>query len=219
MVGVRQRIGSHKRWLSRACLLWFASVALGCQAGGATFLTEDDDIRRENLEMRRQAERSAEQIKLLTNQIKSLEQRVENRPRIAGVAATEVPRVTEVRFDRYSGLIDTNNDGVDDAVRIYLLTLDQQGRFMPAIGRVAVQVVAVQAEESVLVIAQQTIEPDPFDQAYRSGITGSHYTLEFPLTASAPDGVKQVTVTLDFTDADTGAVLNCEKLLPVSRVE
>lgn len=190
-------------------------AVVGCEVGEPTFLTREDDIRAENLRLRRQTSRYEDQVQLLLAQIRSLEQRIETRSKLVDVPASELPRVTAIKFDRYTGVADSDGDGVGDTLRIYLLTLDQKGRFMPAIGRVAVQAVALRPEQMPLIVAQQTIEPADFDKAYRTGLTGSHYTLEAHLSELLPQGVDRVTVTASFADADTGTTLTYEQVVPV----
>ncbi len=190
-------------------------AVVGCEVGEPTFLTREDDIRAENLRLRRQTSRYEDQVQLLLAQIRSLEQRIETRSKLVDVPASELPRVTAIKFGRYTGVADSDGDGVGDTLRIYLLTLDQKGRFMPAIGRVAVQAVALRPEQMPLIVAQQTIEPADFDKAYRTGLTGSHYTLEAHLSELLPQGVDRVTVTASFADADTGTTLTYEQVVPV----
>lgn len=217
----RRWVGHRWGWVGTTRRLWRlvvlggALAVAGCEAGEATFLTAEDDIRAENLRLRRQASRYEDQVQLLLAQVHSLEQRIETRSKLVDVPASELPRVTAIKFDRYTGVADSDGDGIGDTLRIYLLTLDQKGRFMPAIGRVAVQAVALRPEQMPLIVAQKTVEPADFDKAYRTGLTGSHYTLEVHLSELLPQEVDRVTVTAIFADADTGTTLTYDQVVPV----
>lgn len=188
--------------IGAACL---ASVA--CHSGPRNFLNENDNLRRQNLELREKVDGLQKQIDLRVAEIDTLNAQhgSATRPALGG---TDVPRVVKLDLDRYTGAIDTNGDGADDTLRIYLKTLDQHGRFLPAAGRAVVQVVAISPGTPPALIAEKTFEPREFDAAYRSGLTGTHFTLEVPLPAKPPAG--GATAKLTFTDAATNATLTAE---------
>jgi hypothetical protein len=164
-----------------------------------------DRLRRENLGLHEEIAGLRRQLELRQAEAESLRQSLAS----AGGAAlpgAQVPRVVALRFEGASGALDTNGDGVPDILRVYVRPIDQQGRFLVATGQAVVQAVAIQAGAPPRVLAEKTFAPAEFDAGYRSGLVGTHFTLDVPLPAEAAD-VQEATVKVTFTDAATGAVV------------
>ncbi len=186
-----------------AGVLAIASIS-GCNS--AAISEENTRLRREHYELTQQvaalkveAQRRETQINALSHQA-SL-----TRPAVDGVNLADLPVVTKLEFGAYSGGFDGNGDGADDTVRIYLQPLDQRGRFYPAVGKAVLQVVVIDADKPPVELARREYDPKAFDNAYVSGFTGTHFTLETKL-ASIPAG--EVTIKVTFTDGATGATLS-----------
>lgn len=176
----------------------------GCNS--AAISEENTRLRREHFELTQQvaalkadAQRRETQINALSNQA-SL-----SKPAVEGVKLADLPVVTKLEFGTYSGGFDSNGDGSDDTVRIYLQPLDQRGRFYPAVGKAVLQVVVIEAEKPPVELARREYDPKAFDNAYVAGFTGTHFTLETKL-ARIPAG--EVTIKVTFTDGATGATLS-----------
>jgi hypothetical protein len=191
-----------------ACL-----VLVGC--GGRNYLNENDKLRSDNLALRQTVQELEESLRLRVAQVDSLQQAQGLRSRAEGAAASDLPRVVKVGLGRLSGAVDTDGDGHADLLRLYVLTNDQQGRFIPAIGPATVQAVAIEPGEPPRVLAERSFTPKEFVRAYRTGLMGTHFTLELPLPAALPEGVETATVKIVFTDASTGARLSCEEVVTV----
>lgn len=203
-----------RRWLARTFVV-ILLVATGCSRKPRNFLYETDQLRKDNLDLQRQIEGLENAIALRLEEIHRLEQQVSgSRQRIEGA---RIPQVTALRFDRYTGAIDANDDGMDDTVRVYLKTLDQQGHFIPVAGRAVVQAVLIQPGRVATVLNETTYEPQAFSAAYRCGLTGTHYTLELDLPSPPTAEAGQITLKLTFTDAATGVQLSHEMSLQINQ--
>ena len=174
---------------------------------------ENDRLRRSNLDLQRKVEKLEKAAQLRLKQISVLERRAAVAPEIPGA---DVPQLVAVRFGRYSGPVDTDHNGTNDTLRIYLRTEDQHGRFIVAAGRAQLQVVAINPGSEPRIVVGQTFEPPEFDMTYRSGLTGTHYTLELPIPDSSPPNL---TVSLTFTDAATGVQFRCQRAYELGPVE
>lgn len=175
----------------------------GCNS--AAISEENTRLRREHLELTTQvaalkaeAQRRETQINALSNQATL------TKPAVEGVKLADLPVVTKLEFGAYSGGFDSNGDGGDDTVRIYLQPLDQRGRFFPAVGKAVLQVVTIEPNNAPTEIARREYDAKAFDNAYVAGFTGTHFTLEAKLTSAA---AQDVTIKVTFTDGQTGAVL------------
>ncbi len=186
------------RILSAACL----SAALLClPACQRDFSTPDDLLRRDKIELQNALEDAEERIETLTAEL--AEARAAAVP--PAVEGANPPALSRIAFDSYSAAIDEDADGTDDAVRVYVRTYDQLDRFLPVSAEATLQVVVIRPGQEPVTLAEVDYDPEAFDAAYRSGITGTHYTLEAELTAFTADdaeAIMQVTV----TDAVTGLV-------------
>ena len=199
---------------ARAVVVIFL-VATGCGHKPRNFLYESDLLRKDNLDLRRKIEGLEDTIALRLEEIHRLEQQVSGgRQRIEGA---KIPQVTALRFDRYTGAIDTNGDGMDDTVRVYLKTLDQQGHFIPVAGQAVVQAVLIQPGRIATILNETTYEPQAFSATYRCGLTGTHYTLELELPSPPTTEVDHITLKLTFTDAATGVQLNHEMSVQINQ--
>ena len=176
----------------------------GCNS--AAISDENSRLRREHLELTTQvaalkaeAQRRETQINALSNQATL------TKPAVEGVKLADLPVVTKLEFGAYSGAFDSDGDGSDDTVRIYLQPLDQRGRFFPAVGKAVLQVVAIEPSKAPTEIARREYDPKAFDAAYVAGFTGTHFTLEAKLNATT---AKEVTIKVTFTDGQTGAAMS-----------
>jgi len=211
----RSRPRRRRRALAWLALPTLLAVSLTTGCGPRNFLNENDKLRAERLELQRQLEQLNTQVENLMAEKAALRQRFETAP--APLPDAEAPTLSRVRFGRYSGPVDDDGDGRDDRVRVYLQTLDQHGRMMPAAGRATLQAVVIPDEKPPYVLAQRAFDPPEFEDAFRSGFTGTHYTLELPLPEGVPDDVKQVTVKLTFVEHLTGVELSAEEPMLITR--
>lgn len=196
--------------LSIACLLLGLA---SCSAPPRNFVNDNDRLREENLLLRRQVDTLEKNVAERLAEISAMEQRLASE---AGtIEGARIPALTSLRFGRYTSAIDTDADGRDDTVRVYLLTLDQESRFLPVAGRAVLTLTAITPDAGATVIATRTFEPADLDRAYRSGFTGTHYTLDLPLPDDLPADLTQLTLKAFVTDAATGVTLEHEKPLPL----
>ncbi|GAB4194228.1 MAG: hypothetical protein Kow00105_08410 [Phycisphaeraceae bacterium] len=182
----------------------------GC--GPKNFVNENDRLREENLKLARQVEELNKQLELRLGEIESLRAEA---ARERAIKEADPPILSGLEFSRYTAALDTDGDGRDDLVRIYLTPLDQKGRLLPVAGRLKLQAVAIPDDAPPALLASRTYEPDEFDAAYRANFTGYHYTVELPLPESMDPTLTSITVKASFTEALTGAVHVKEEVVAV----
>lgn len=198
--------------------LWrnFAWVAILTAAVAMPACTKDFSTPDDNLLRRNQA---------LVDRVRDLEQRIDEQvlrsealeKQIAGGdAAVQPPKLAAVKLGRYTGSLDLDGDGRDDVIRIYLRTLDEQGRFLPVKAAAVVKVVQIAADADPVTIVERHYDHETFDQAYRTGLTGTHYTLELKLPDETAD-VPQAEVAVFVTDQTNGGTFSQTKMLAIRR--
>ncbi len=125
------------------------------------------------------------------------------------------PRVVQIKFNAFSGGVDKDHDGVDEFMRVYLVTLDQRGRFFPAVGRAKLVALHRRNGQKTLTVAEQSFEPKELNKTYRTGFLGSHYRLDVKFDPPLPSDAKDLTVKVVFTDAASGIDFEFTDLLVV----
>ncbi len=207
--------GRVARAVSVACVCMGTGLISGCSGGGRSYINENDRLRSENLKLTRTVEKLEKKLEHRESHVHVLEQQLAGPVSVVGVGPADLPRVVEIKLGRLSGALDTDGNGVDDTVRLYVRLEDQRGRFLPAVGQGAVQVVAIQPGHEPMIVAQRSYTAHEWDRAYRSGLTGSHFTLEVGFENEPPRAVDRVTVSVVFTDAATGVHHSVERAMKV----
>lgn len=206
------------------CHIAFARLALvgglllgGCTArvggDGRTLGQHNDELRRDNQELRQQIEATQEQLALLESELRVYRSDTNAARAMPGVVP---PVFAGVQFARYSGPIDTDADGADDEVRLYVKPTDQRGRTLIVPGRARVQLLDLTGE-SPEVLVEQVWEPADWDAAHRSGFTGDHYSLILPLAAEWVSDRDTLNVVVEITEATRGTVRRAQAVYPLHR--
>jgi hypothetical protein len=191
-------------------------LTTGCRIGGdgKSYLNENDELRQENLALQRQVEQTREEVDRMVAELEALrEQNAGDQP----IEGAVQPVFSGLKFARYTGLLDSDGDGVNDKLRIYLRPIDQFGRLHVTAGRVRLQVVHLQDEGEPKTIAEQVYTPQDLDKAYRTGFTGDHYSLELPLDADRLEGVDQVTAKVTLTESGSGLKHSTQDVFRINR--
>jgi len=192
------------RLIPQAVALFLAAACLlpACSRGPRNFTNENDRLRAQNLELERSVAQLEDALARREGELDALRQQQEDARPLPGVTP---PTLAQLKLDRYSGPVDTDEDGVDDLVRVYVKPLDQDGRVIPVVGVATLTLVAITDDAEPVQLAQQRFDADAVRGAYRSGLAGTHYTLELALPADASAGPSTLAVRLTFIDAATGA--------------
>lgn len=203
----------HFRGVASVLLIGLLALLPGC---GGKVRSANLELRRENQALKAEVREVRGQLDQRLRQIEVLEQQVGSP---AAVEGADPPRAVSLRLGRYSGPIDANDDGGDDAIRLYVQPRDQHDRFVPIAARATVHVAWIQSDAEQVLVAERSWSPTEFDQAYRSGLMGSHFTLEVPLPA-ADDldpavALDVLTARVTLVDGATGARLTTQQAWPV----
>ena len=203
-------------WTLATLAVWGAAGCTATVGGdGRSLSAHNDELRRTNAELREQLDETQKQIKLLEGELSSHRQRAAAEG--AGEIPGGVPVFSGLVYARYTGPVDTDGDGADDTVRLYLRPVDQHGRMLVVAAQANVQVVELRADAVPRVVADRTFGAQAFAAAYRTGLTGDHFTLEVPMSAEDLGEATQVTVRATLTQLDTGARVSEQAAFAVAR--
>lgn len=183
-----------------AALLWLGGCTIG---GSSTASAQNDELRRKVAEQQRQIEslaaaRGELDAKLAANALDAGAD-----PEVA--AATPVVSVLEI--DSLSTLLPLEAKEPATGLRVHVRTLDGRRRFTQAVGVMTVEL----KDGAGATLATGRVGPVALRDAYRSSVTGTHYTIETPLPSSAQG--KTFTLSVTFEDALTGRRLEASKEL------
>lgn len=190
----------------------------GC--GAAEIAAENSRLRARLLDVQAENERLARRNAELQVEL----QRTEGMAGASGDRPwrSAAPHAVELQIGRLSHTRDRQGDGVPTELIVYVQPLDGRGRFMPIVGELHATAVHSPAAGEPIVLGRVHLNADELRETYRSGITGTHYSIRMPLTL--PDGAdaawslhRSALVSVSFTEAETGRTLEAERSIPLSR--
>jgi hypothetical protein len=205
--------------VATAALSLFILAAPGCRVGGERSTSaENDRLRREVITLQ-------ERIRHLEGRERELSiQLAKSSASLAAASSADLqdatPIVTTIEIDSLSGFTPADPSLPASKVVWYISPLDGRGRFVQAVGPLSVEALLIDstvgADSSGAIIASATLSPRELRDAYRSGLMGTHYTVELPLAKPIPRPAGSAPTLLlraQFTDALHGAVHTQERIV------
>lgn len=136
---------------------------------------------------------------------------------LTGLGAERLRKIFHVvRIDlgKYTGGISTDDKPGDDAVKVYLAPIDQDGSTIKAAGEVTVQLYDLQAPPKENLIGQYKWTVDKISKQWHGGFGVYHYSFVCPWK-SAPPKHDEITVRIEFADYLTGKHFSAQRLCKV----
>ncbi|XAM01302.1 hypothetical protein OT109_07895 [Phycisphaeraceae bacterium D3-23] len=194
-----------------ACVL--LSLALpGCGASSNKLSTQNDELRRSNMDLERAVDQLGEQLAMRERELAAMRAAEGGGP----VEGVDGPRLAGIELDRLTGLLPTGavaGDGSGVAeLRVYLRPVDQDGRIITVAGTARLRLIHTPAQGDPVALVDKEYDADQFHAAYRDGITGTHYTLEAQVPADTQI-TGGLTVHVALTDVVTGRVYTVERVV------
>ncbi|MEM7227707.1 MAG: hypothetical protein AAF432_02725 [Planctomycetota bacterium] len=187
----------------RVSMLIFAFLLAGCDTPALS--TENDQLRRDILDLRNRVDDLQRRNRELETELtRDVRRDVDAEPETVRAAT---PHVVEIELSRLSHVRDMDGDGTVDTLLAYIMPIDGRGRFMQIVGEITVSAAILPTDRDAVTIGRQTFDPVAVRASYRSSFTGTHYTLELPITVE-PDLLRDdAVVRAVFVDATTGNTL------------
>lgn len=113
------------------------------------------------------------------------------------------PFAATLRIGRFSGIVDDSEDGRPDLVRLYLEPRDGRDLVIQVAARATVRVVQRAPDGGDVKIGSAVLDSTEWRAAFRSGLMGSFYAVDVPLSGSI-DPTSPVDVRVALDDAFTG---------------
>ncbi len=122
--------------------------------------------------------------------------------------------VKTIRLGRFTGGVDTDKKTGDDAIKVFLKPIDQQGHVIKAAGEVKIQLFDLAAEPADNLIAQYNWDAEGISKQWYSGFGVSHYSFICPWKSTAPQH-DEITVRVEFTEYLTGNKFDQQKVCTI----
>jgi hypothetical protein len=183
----------------RAVLAAAVAGAAGCRGGG-DFANENDALREKVLDLERDLARSRRRITELEAELAT----------IAAVEAGDevihanTPHVATLDIGRLSHVRDLDEDGTVDTLVLYVTPADGLGRFVQLVGELTAHAAVLPGGGEAVTIGRVVLPPGELRASYRSGVTGTHYTVHVPIAIPPDAGVAEGDVSVVYTDGRTG---------------
>ncbi len=214
---------SMQLWRTMVC---FALVAcMGLHAGCRTrqFETEGDALRAQVLDLQDQVRDLERRERELLAELRRARAWAERREELADEDVRAfVPHVVDIQIGRLSHVRDRQGDGFGDTLVLYVQPIDSRGRFTQMVGNVIVNLAVVPDEVDPIPLGRLRFGPGDVRDAFRSGITGTHYSFEVPLDIPAKVDLdwlltQQVVARATFVDGQTGDRHTTERVIAMQR--
>ncbi|MGB0766834.1 MAG: hypothetical protein ACPGYV_03905 [Phycisphaeraceae bacterium] len=177
-----------------------------------SFENENDKLRAERLSLQEQIDALQQKLTLREGELKATRQQLDGP--LQPIDGVDPPRLAGIVLGLYSGPIDLDGDATYDALRVYVRPVDQHSRQMTAAGEARVRLIVTPAEGEATTLLDRRYDARAFHRAYRSGVTGTHYTLKADLPDDPPPAA---TLHVTLTEAETGLTYETQKQIALTR--
>lgn len=188
-------------------------VAISVLAGGCNGPAQRDPLK--NLaSARREVRTLSEKNQALEALVYDQQQQVRSLQALGEKRLEKLFYVKQVKLGRYTGPVDLDDDGADDAIKVYLRPIDQHGSEIKAAGEVTIQLFDLAAPAEQNLIGQYHWSVDDLPKQWSSGFVAYHYSFVCPWKKGPPKH-DQITVRVAFLDYLTGKSFSVQKICKV----
>lgn len=182
----------------------------GCRVGN--FANENDTLRAKVVDL----ELQIDQLKRRNTELEAQARTIVAVPTtLPEEVRLNTPQVAEVSIDGLSFVRDTDKDGRPDLLTVYLTPVDGLGRFVQIVGTIDLTTALVPMRGDPANIGRTSLGPAEVRQSYRSGFTGTHYTIESPIIIPPDAKLDSCLVKIEFHDSLTGRTMTAERTIPL----
>jgi hypothetical protein len=206
------RMQYAKRLMVWALIMMTVVVSASACRGTAQVSGESSRLRGEIVELRDRIAELERRNHELETELQRSAQAPDSLPQDLRAA---LPHVAKIDIERLSFARDADRDGTPDVLMLYIAPSDGRGRFTQFTGELAASALLLPVQGEPLVIGQVSLSPLQVRDAYRSSITGMHYTVEVPLEHMAKDAAskteREIFARVQYRDGVTGQAFTAER--------
>jgi hypothetical protein len=123
--------------------------------------------------------------------------------------------VSEIQMSRYTGGVDTDGKGGHDAIKVYMVPVDQDGSVIKAAGAVTIQLYDLGEPAGKNLIGEYNWPVEKVGAQWSSSMLTYHYSFVCPWQHGPPKH-DEITVRVEFTDYLTGKTFTAQKLCTIT---
>ncbi len=186
-------------------LMLFLAVLGGCRAGGSRSAEQAAEA------LRRERDALAARVRALEGERDEARAKLSESARLRGSplpadVLDAVPRVVAIEIDEWSGWLPADPARDAASLGVFVVPRDGRGRFVPIVGTLTIEARHAPPEGSALpeTCFERKLGPGLLRDAYRSGVTGTHYAVEFPAAVPADRRAGEWFIRAIFRDSLTG---------------
>jgi hypothetical protein len=180
----------------------------GCRVGN--YANENDTLRAKVVDL----ESQIDQLKRRNAELEAQARSIVTAPiTMSEDVRLNMPQAAELSIDKLSFVRDSNKDGIPDMLTLYLKPVDGLGRFVQIVGTIDVTVAVIPLKGEPATIGKASLGPAEVREAYRSGFTGTHYTIDVPIVLPTSNGVESCVVKIEFHDGLTGRTMTADRTI------
>ena len=194
----------HLSWWTLGLML-IASFA-GC-VNSQDIATANDRLREKVVDLEKQISQHKGQIAHLQARVKEAETTASASEELR----ENTPHVAAIEIDSLSHLRDIDGDDKADELVVYIKAADGWGRTIQLVGQLSVHAVAMPVGKDAITLGRVSLGPAEVRRAYRSSITGTHYTVNVALVM--PEGmiIEEITVRAEYLDGYSGVIYTTQQ--------
>jgi len=162
-----------------------------------------DNIAQENAALQEENAQLKKQIETLAGIDKAL--------RIEAITS-----LSKIELTRRCNLVDKNDDGNLDTLRVCLRTLDDIGDMVKAAGEVKIELWDLEADEQNAMIKSWEISAEVMKKAWSGTLLTSYFKFELDVTNENIQPSEAMTVRAEFVDYLTGQTLSAQKQIKLN---
>ena len=126
-------------------------------------------------------------------------------------------QVKRIALGRYTGAVDLDGKPGDDAIKVYLRPIDQDGSVIKAPGTVKIELFDLSAGPAENLVGKYQWTVEQISKQWSGGFGAYHFSFTCPWQSDPPAG-DEITVRLEFVDYLTGKVFVAQKLCKIKSV-
>lgn len=171
------------------------------------------EARRNLADCRERLDRAQEENERLQQRIDDQQKRIDTLMALGDKRLDKLYYVDRLDIGRYSTGVDTDDEPGDDAVKVFLQPIDQEGNALKAAGSARIRVYDLAGDGNGALIGERRLSVDEFADDWAGGFMTYHYSTTVPF--DRPPTTNEVTVRVEFVEYLTGRTFSAQRVAEV----
>lgn len=197
-------------WLSPLLALIAAAMSSGCGPSQAQYNQVQEELTKKTAALN---QASVENDRL-AKQVAQQDERILSLLALGDKRLEKLFYVKSISLGDYTGGYDSDGKSGDDAIKVFLLPMDQYGSIIKAAGEVKIQLFDLAAPPAENLLGEYSFDVDQVGKSWASGFLTYHFSFVCPWKVLPKHN--QVTVRVEFVDYLTGRHFSAQKICTIN---